>query len=119
VDHVKKAKIVLNSIKEMVKSALENAEFNTKKRAVVNFINENGTVNIFMNGEIYNNIKVRPGLSPKINEIVWIELPNNKMTNAFVDVASFDYEYKHNVDGGSASTVYMDEDILDGGNANG
>ena len=111
-DGIQQAKVLIESIKELVQAELNKIKFNTKKRAVVNFINENGTVDIFMNGKIYNNIKVRPGLSPKINEIVWIELPNNKMTNAFVDVASFDvdvtsfeYEYKQNIDGGSASTV--------------
>ena len=55
------------------------------KRKACLFYND-GTVNIKMNDVIYNNIKVRTGLSPQPNEVVWIEMPNN-FKDAYVDIS--------------------------------
>lgn len=82
---IEDAKIVLNVMNEMVQSALNKARFNQKKRAVVQSINDDGTANILINGIVYNNIPVRDGLTLTNNNIVWVELPNGNMDDAYVD----------------------------------
>lgn len=86
-DGIQQAKVLIESIKELVQAELNKIKFNTKKRALVKDLNEDGTANIIMNDAIYNNVKIRIGLSPKVNEVVWVEIPNGNIKNAYIDSA--------------------------------
>jgi hypothetical protein len=61
-------------------------KFNTKQKAIVTAVNVDGTVNLNINGEIKENVKVRPGLTISINNVVWLELPNSNLKDAYVDM---------------------------------
>lgn len=84
-DKIKQAKDLFNVMSIMIDSALNKAEFNKKKKAVIQTLNVDGTVDIVLNDETYSNIKVRAGLSPTVGEVVNIELPNGDFSQAFVD----------------------------------
>ncbi len=86
--NIEKAKILRDFCIQIIKKEINKyASFNKKRKAVVYSINDDGTVNIKMNDVIYNNIKVRAGLSPQPNEVVWIEMPNNNFKDAYVDIS--------------------------------
>jgi phage minor structural protein len=45
-----------------------------------------GTVNLTINDESYENIKVRPGLTLEVGNLVWVEIPNSNLRYMFVDM---------------------------------
>ncbi len=85
-DNVKRANILMKALKILFYSDLKNLKFNTKKKGVITNINDDGTVNLTINGEAKDNVKVRPGLTVNVGGVVWVELPNNELRYAFVDI---------------------------------
>jgi hypothetical protein len=73
-------------IERMIKFYQNRLKFNTKQKAIVTAVNVDGTVNLNINGEIKENVKVRPGLTISINNVVWLELPNSNLKDAYVDM---------------------------------
>ncbi len=86
-DDVKRANILMKALKILFYSELKNLKFNTKKKGVITNINDDGTVNLTINGEAKDNVKVRPGLTINVGGVVWVELPNNELRYAFVDIS--------------------------------
>ena len=85
---INEMKKFVNNVKKLVEKKVNNAKTDTSKKAIVQSLNEDGTVNIIINGEVYNNVKVRPGFQPQINEVVLVCLPNNNSKDMYVDLAS-------------------------------
>ncbi len=85
---INEMKKFINNIKKLVEKRSDNAKTNVSKKAIVNSINEDGTVNILINGELYSNVKVRPGFQPKVNEVVLVNIPNGNFKDMYVDLAS-------------------------------
>lgn len=85
---INEMKKFVNNIKKLVEKKVNNTKTDTSKKAIVQSLNEDGTVNIIINGEVYNNVKVRPGFQPQINEVVLVCLPNNNSKDMYVDLAS-------------------------------
>lgn len=73
-------------IERMIKFYQNRLKFNLKQKAIVIAVNADGTVNLNINGEIKENVKVRPGLTISINNVVWLELPNSNLKDAYVDM---------------------------------
>ena len=86
----------------MIDTKLEGIKANKKRKAVIVAVNANGTVDIKMNEQIYSNVELRSGLSPILNEIVWVEIPNGNYNTMYVDTAktvsggSDETEHSHN-----------------------
>jgi len=85
---INEMKKFVNNVKKLVEKKVNNAKTDTSKKAIVQSLNEDGTANIIINGEVYNNVKVRPGLQPQINEVVLVSIPNNNTKDIFIDLAS-------------------------------
>lgn len=85
---INEMKKFVNNVKKLVEKKVNNAKTDTSKKAIVQSLNEDGTANIIINGEVYNNVKVRPGLKPQINEVVLVSIPNNNTKDMFIDLAS-------------------------------
>lgn len=85
---INEMKKFVNNVKKLVEKKVNNAKTDTSKKAIVQSLNEDGTANIIINGEVYNNVKVRPGLQPQINEVVLVSIPNNNTKDMFIDLAS-------------------------------
>jgi hypothetical protein len=84
---VKQAKDLLSAVSTMIESAIRNLQFNKKKKAVIISLNGDGTANIKINDENFENIKIKTGLSPIVGEVVWVEIPNNNMSEMYIDTA--------------------------------
>lgn len=80
------AKKMINVIKTLIDSNNKKLQFNTKRKAVIQSLNSNGTANITINGDLYENIKVRAGLNPQIGEVVYVEVPNNIIKDMYIDI---------------------------------
>lgn len=85
---VEQGKKILDAIAKMIESANSKLSFNTSKKAIIQEINEDGTVNIVMNGQTYSNVKVRSGLSPTIGEVVTMSILNNNLKDMYVDLCA-------------------------------
>jgi len=85
---INEMKKFVNNIKKLVEKGSDNVKTNVSKKAIVNSINEDGTVNVLINGELYSNVKVRPGFQPKVNEVVLVNIPNGNFRDMYVDLAS-------------------------------
>lgn len=85
---INEMKKFVNNVKKLVEKKVNNAKTDTSKKAIVQSLNGDGTANIIINGEVYNNVKVRPGLQPQINEVVLVSIPNNNTKDMFIDLAS-------------------------------
>lgn len=98
-NNVQLAKVLIESIEELINSKLGNLRLNRKKKAVIQSLNVDGTVNLTIDGEKYNDVKVRAGLVPQVGEVVFVEIPNNQFKDMFVDTAkiliSTDEESNH------------------------
>ena len=86
-NNIKQAKDLLNAVSIMINTAINNLKFNKKKKAVIVSLNIDGTADIKINDEIFENIKIRTGLSPVENEVVWVEIPNNNINEMYIDTA--------------------------------
>lgn len=85
-DKTYEAKIVLETITKMIDSHFKKLKFNRKVKGVVTNVNTDGTVNLTINDESYENIKVRPGLTLEVGNLVWVEIPNSNLRYMFVDM---------------------------------
>lgn len=85
---IERAKKLLSTIEMMVDNQIDKAKFNKKKKAVVQSINPDKTANVTINGELKENIKIRAGLLPVVGEVVWVEIPNDSLKDAFIDTAN-------------------------------
>ncbi len=98
-NNVDLAKKILDAIKIMIKENVRNLFYNRKKKAKILSLNIDGTVNIKIGDDTFDNVKVRAGLLPEINEVVWVEIPSNNMKEMCVDTAKKivgdDTETKH------------------------
>ena len=98
-NNVDLAKKILDAIKIMIKENVRNLFYNRKKKAKILSLNIDGTVDVKIGDDTFNNVKVRAGLLPEINEVVWVEIPSNNMKEMFVDTAKKivgdDTETKH------------------------
>jgi hypothetical protein len=83
---VEQAKTILDTVAVMIKKNNEKLKFNIKKKAVIQKVNADGTVDITINDVVYTNIKKRPELSPVAGDVVWIEIPNNTIKDMYVDL---------------------------------
>lgn len=95
-NNVDDAKIFIESVSKITDSKLKQFKADVTKRALVEVINGDGTVDLKLDGETYTNVDVRSGLSPQVNEVVWIRIPNKSFKDMFVDVCA--------VTGGSSGT---------------
>jgi hypothetical protein len=82
---IEDAKVLLQTVKIMIDSAVAKLPFNKTKKAIIKLVNADGTVSIEMNGQIYENIKVRTELSPSVGKVVLVCLPQNSTKDMFVD----------------------------------
>lgn len=98
-NNVDLAKKILDAIKIMIKENVRNLFYNRKKKAKILSLNIDGTVDVKIGDDTFNNVKVRAGLLPETNEVVWVEIPNNNMKEMYVDTAKKivgdDTETKH------------------------
>ncbi len=85
-DKVKKAKILLDTIKSMIQSSTRNLPYNRKAIGVITAVNGDETVNLTINNEHYQNIKVRSGVTVSVGNLVWVEIPNSNLRYMFVDM---------------------------------
>ncbi len=85
---INEMKKFVNNVKKLVEKKVNNAKTDTSKKAIVQSLNEDGTANIIINGKVYNNVKIRAGLQPQINEVVLVSIPNNNTKDMFIDLAS-------------------------------
>jgi len=86
-ENIKLAKLLIESVEELIVSKISNLRFNKKKKAVIHSLNLDGTANINLDNELYEDVNIRTGLAPQINEVVFVEIPNNQMKNMYVDTA--------------------------------
>jgi len=86
-DNIRKAKIWLETAKSLIDTAINKAQFNKKKKAVIQSLNDDGTANILMNNELFEHVEIRAGLLPEIGEVVRIEMPNGDTKDMYVDTA--------------------------------
>ena len=82
-----RAKIIIDSIQTLIDSTLNKASFNKKKKAVIQSLNSDGTVDITINNELFKNVEVRAGLLPFVGEVVRVEMSNNSTKEMFIDTA--------------------------------
>ncbi len=80
-----RATILMNTIESIINKAVSRLSYNTKRKGVIQSINGDNTVDVSVNDEVYQNIKVRPGVILQVNDVVWVEKPNNVWKEAFVD----------------------------------
>lgn len=80
------AKIVIESMQTLIDSKINNLKFNKKRKAVIQSLNEDGTVDITINDEVFENVDVRVGLLPQVGEVVKVEIPNNSIRDMFIDI---------------------------------
>ncbi|MFA7660794.1 MAG: hypothetical protein WCX60_06325, partial [Anaerovoracaceae bacterium] len=71
-NNVDLAKKILDAIKIMIKENVRNLFYNRKKKAKILSLNIDGTVDVKIGDDTFNNVKVRAGLLPEINEVVWV-----------------------------------------------
>jgi len=88
-DNIRKAKIWLETVKSLIDTAINKAQFNKKKKAVIQSLNDDGTANILMNNELFEHVEIRAGLLPEIGEVVRIEIPNGDTKDMYVDTSVF------------------------------
>ena len=118
-DNIRKAKIWLETAKSLIDTAINKAQFNKKKKAVIQSLNDDGTANILMNNELFEHVEIRAGLLPEIGEVVSIEMPNGDTKDMYVDTSAF----LGNIDAGIFTPVPIDGglftetavELIDGG----
>ena len=86
--NIEYGKKIIEATKLLIEASLKKLKFNQKKKGVIQELNEDGTVDLTINDELYENVKVRVGLSPQINEVVNIEIPNSDYKEMYVDTCS-------------------------------
>jgi len=114
---IEKANSILDAIEILAKKNDSKLSFNKKRKAIIQSLNDDGTVDILINKESYKNIEVRTGLSPMVNEVVRIEIPNNSLKNMYVDTTlknNFDLLID-DIDGGLFTDDIYTELAIDGG----
>ena len=87
--NIEYGKKIIEATKLLIEASLKKLKFNQKKKGVIQELNEDGTVDLTINDELYENVKVRAGLSPQINEVVNIEIPNSDYKEMYVDTSVF------------------------------
>ena len=87
-NNINEMKKFVKNVKKLVEKKVNDAKTDTSKKAIVQSLNGDGTANIIINGEVYNNVKIRAGLQPQINEVVLVSIPNNNTKDIFIDLAS-------------------------------
>lgn len=81
------AKILINAIDTLVESKMKRVLRNEKKKAVVQSLNADGTANIAISNEIFENVEIRAGLKPDVGEVVRVEIPNGSFKEMYIDTA--------------------------------
>lgn len=77
---------LLEAIQIMINENNKKLKFTYHIEATVLVVNSDGTYNVNYNGSILKNIRVREGLSLKINDIVLICIINGNFSNKFIDL---------------------------------
>lgn len=109
----------IEAVKILINANNKYLKFNQKKKGVIQELNEDGTVNLTINDELYENVEVRAGLLPFVGEVVRLEMPNNNTKEMYVDTAknTENINLVMNIDGGSAVSIYTLSQNIDRGNA--
>ena len=77
-------KSIFEAINYLVNKKINNLKFNRYVTGKIITINEDNTYNVEINGEI-SILKAREDLILLINDIVYIMVPNNNFSFAFID----------------------------------
>lgn len=86
-DNIQKAKDLFSAISIIVDEKISNIQLNKKKKAVIQALNLDGTADVLINDELFPNVEIRKGLLPQVNEVVRVEIPNNKNRDMFIDTS--------------------------------
>lgn len=81
------SKRIIETIKILINANNKHLKFNQKKKGFIKALNEDGTVDITINNELFKNVEVRAGLLPFVGEVVRVEMPNGNTKEMFIDTA--------------------------------
>lgn len=81
---IERANIIMQEIEKKIKKETQKLQFDVTKKAVITAINNDGTANLIMNNETYENVKINAGLLPYVGEAVLVCLPKNSLKDMYV-----------------------------------
>lgn len=80
----KDANDILEACQIMINEAIKNAKFNRDIQASIIAINTDGTYDIKYQNGIANNVKADPDKTFAVNDVCWVEVPNNEMSLFYI-----------------------------------
>lgn len=78
-------KKITDAIEIIVKNYMSKLQYNSSIRAKVTVVNGDGTYAVSFNGQSLSNIKARAGVSPSVNSLVYLCVPNQILSDMFID----------------------------------
>lgn len=82
---IERAKILIDIINKIFKEREDKLPYNRSEKGTIQLVNGDGTVNLNINNETYENIRVRTNLTVQEGNVVWVLLPKNSTKDMFVD----------------------------------
>lgn len=79
---------LLKSIQIIASELISKASFDKNKKGIIIQSNTNNTYSVSIDGNTYNNIKVCGGARFAVNDIVRVIIPQNQMSQMYIDGAS-------------------------------
>ena len=113
--NIERAKILINIVHSVFKENENNLQYNRSEKGVVQIVNDDGTVNLTVNNESYENIRVRTGLTVLVGNVVWVLYPKNSTKDMFVDESGGGVILAYQIDGGVPNSIYGGTTPIDGG----
>lgn len=84
-DFTESLSYLMKGIQFIIDNAIKVAPYNRTLTGLILAVNTDGTYNLKLDGNTYNNIQaIKTGIALNVNDTVKVEIPQNQMNNMFI-----------------------------------